>query len=83
MSVQPLDSLSAAVATLQQVFDAQKPGATLTEAEIAKTAAARGFASSTRAGASVHTLRNDAQMIVWEHERVCQALSNLYPDLVA
>jgi len=50
---------------------------------IAMTAAARGFAASARQGANAHVLRNDAQLIVWEHERVRQALANLYPDLAA
>jgi signal transduction histidine kinase len=50
---------------------------------IAMTAAARGFASAARQGADAHRLRNDAQTIMWEHERVCQALANLYPDLAA
>jgi signal transduction histidine kinase/HPt (histidine-containing phosphotransfer) domain-containing protein len=50
---------------------------------LAMTAAARGFASAARQGASPHALRNDAQMIVLEHERVRKALANLYPDLVA
>jgi hypothetical protein len=44
VSVVPLDSLSAAVETLQQVFQAQLPGAKLSEAEIAETARAKGFA---------------------------------------
>jgi hypothetical protein len=43
VSIIPLDSLSAAVATLQQVFEGQKPGTTHSEAEIANTAQARGF----------------------------------------
>jgi HPt (histidine-containing phosphotransfer) domain-containing protein len=50
---------------------------------LAMTAAARGFATAAREGASAHTLRNDAQMIVLEHHRVRKALTNLYPDLVA
>ena len=50
---------------------------------IAMTAAARGFAAAARQGASAHTLRNEAQKIVCEHERVRLALANLYPDLVA
>jgi hypothetical protein len=32
---------------------------------------------------SGHALRNNAQKIVCEHERVRLALANLYPDLVA
>ena len=47
------------------------------------TSAARGFAAAARQGASAHTLRNEAQKIVCEHERVRLALANLYPDLVA
>ncbi|MDE2111576.1 MAG: HAMP domain-containing histidine kinase [Alphaproteobacteria bacterium] len=50
---------------------------------LAMTAAARGFAAAAREGASAHVLRNDAQTIVLEHERVRKALGNLYPDLVA
>jgi HPt (histidine-containing phosphotransfer) domain-containing protein len=50
---------------------------------LAMTAAARDFAAAARQGASAHTLRNDAQKIVVEHERVRIALANLYPDLVA
>ena len=49
----------------------------------AMTAAARGFAQAARDGASAHELRNTAQLIVWEHERVRRSLGNLYPDLVA
>jgi signal transduction histidine kinase/HPt (histidine-containing phosphotransfer) domain-containing protein len=49
----------------------------------AMTAAARGFAQAARDGADPHDLRNTAQLIVWEHERVRRSLSNLYPDLVA
>ena len=50
---------------------------------LAMTAAARGFANAAREGASPHALRNDAQTIVVEHDRVRQVLENLYPDLVA
>jgi len=50
---------------------------------LAMTAAARSFASAARQGANAHNLRNDAQKIVVEHERVRLALANLYPDLVA
>jgi signal transduction histidine kinase len=49
----------------------------------AMTAAARGFAQAARDGASTHELRNTAQLIVWEHERVRRSLINLYPDLAA
>ncbi|MBV9991776.1 MAG: Hpt domain-containing protein [Alphaproteobacteria bacterium] len=49
----------------------------------AMTAAARGFAQQARDGAGGHELRNTAQLIVWEHERVRRSLANLYPDLVA
>ena len=55
MSVVPLDSLSAAVATLQQVFEAQPPGARLSDAEIAKTAQAKGFPDQ------------DLAVAVWKH----------------
>ena len=50
---------------------------------LAMTAAARSFANAAREGASAHSLRNSAQMIVVEHDRVRQVLENLYPDLVA
>jgi HPt (histidine-containing phosphotransfer) domain-containing protein len=50
---------------------------------LAMTAAARSFAAAARQGVSAHALRNDAQKIVVEHERVRHALANLYPDLVA
>jgi HPt (histidine-containing phosphotransfer) domain-containing protein len=50
---------------------------------MAMTAAARGFAQATRQGASAHALRNDAQLIVTEHERVRRELAKMYPDLVA
>jgi signal transduction histidine kinase/HPt (histidine-containing phosphotransfer) domain-containing protein len=49
----------------------------------AMTTAARGFAQAARDGADPHDLRNTAQLIVWEHERVRRSLANLYPDLVA
>lgn len=49
----------------------------------AMTAAARGFAQAARDGAAAHDLRNTAQLIVWEHERVRRSLANLYPALVA
>ncbi|MGC9952790.1 MAG: Hpt domain-containing protein [Rhizomicrobium sp.] len=49
----------------------------------ATAAAARGLAQAAREGASAHVLRNDAQKIVCEHERVRLALVHLYPDLVA
>ncbi len=49
----------------------------------AMTTAARGFAQAARDGAPADDLRNTAQLIVWEHERVRRSLANLYPDLVA
>jgi HPt (histidine-containing phosphotransfer) domain-containing protein len=49
----------------------------------AMTAAARGFAQAARDGAPPGDLRNTAQLIVWEHERVRRSLINLYPDLAA
>jgi HPt (histidine-containing phosphotransfer) domain-containing protein/CheY-like chemotaxis protein len=50
---------------------------------LAMTAAARGFAAAAREGAGAHALRNDAQKIVCEHERVRRVLANLYPELAA
>ena len=55
MSVAPLDSLSAAVASLQQVFATQAPGSKLSEAEIAKSATAKGFPDQ------------DLAVAVWKH----------------
>jgi signal transduction histidine kinase/HPt (histidine-containing phosphotransfer) domain-containing protein len=49
----------------------------------ALTAAARGFTHKARDNKDAHELRNAAQMIVGEHERVRKALANLYPDLAA
>ena len=49
----------------------------------ALTAAARGFTHKARDSHDAHELRNAAQMIVGEHERVRRALANLYPDLAA
>ncbi len=50
---------------------------------IAVTAAARGFTQKSRSGENRHALRDAAQMVVGEQRRAKQALSNLYPDLVA
>jgi signal transduction histidine kinase/HPt (histidine-containing phosphotransfer) domain-containing protein len=47
------------------------------------TSAARGFAQQARVGEDSHALRNAAQMVVGEHVRVRNALTNLYPDLAA
>jgi signal transduction histidine kinase/HPt (histidine-containing phosphotransfer) domain-containing protein len=49
----------------------------------ALTAAARGFTHKARDSHNAHELRNAAQTIVGEHERVRKALANLYPDLAA
>ncbi len=49
----------------------------------ALTAAARGFTHKAREHEDAHELRNAAQIIVGEHERVRKALANLYPDLAA
>lgn len=49
----------------------------------AMTAAARGFAQAARDGADPRDLRNTAQLIVREHERVRRSLANLYPELAA
>jgi signal transduction histidine kinase/HPt (histidine-containing phosphotransfer) domain-containing protein len=49
----------------------------------ALTAAARGFTHKAREHEGAHQLRNAAQSIVGEHERVRKALANLYPDLAA
>jgi HPt (histidine-containing phosphotransfer) domain-containing protein len=50
---------------------------------IAVTAAARGFTQKSRSGEDRHELCSAAQMVVGEQMRAKQALSNLYPDLVA
>ena len=47
------------------------------------TAAARNFVAEAGHGNNPHALRNGAQMIVSEHERVRYSLEELYPDLVA
>jgi signal transduction histidine kinase/HPt (histidine-containing phosphotransfer) domain-containing protein len=47
----------------------------------AVTQAARIFAQKTREGLNAHELRNAAQMVVGEHIRARQALTNLYPDV--
>lgn len=47
----------------------------------AMTQAARHFAKANREGEDPHSLRNAAQMVVGEHLRAREALSNLYPDL--
>jgi signal transduction histidine kinase/HPt (histidine-containing phosphotransfer) domain-containing protein len=49
----------------------------------AMTAAARGFAQAARDGADPRDLRNTAQLIVREHQRVRRSLTNLYPELAA
>ena len=49
----------------------------------AMSTAARGFAQTVREGASPDELRNTAQLILWEHQRVRRSLANLYPDLAA
>jgi signal transduction histidine kinase/HPt (histidine-containing phosphotransfer) domain-containing protein len=46
----------------------------------AVTQAARLFAQKMREGRNVHELRNAAQVVVGEHVRARQALSNLYPE---
>jgi signal transduction histidine kinase/HPt (histidine-containing phosphotransfer) domain-containing protein len=49
----------------------------------ALTAAARGFAQKARDGEAPAEMQNAAQLVLGEHERVCRALANLYPDLAA
>ena len=49
----------------------------------ALTSAARGFAQKAREGSAEQALRDAAQTVVGEHERVCKALTNLYPDVAA
>jgi HPt (histidine-containing phosphotransfer) domain-containing protein len=45
------------------------------------TQSAREFARLAREGKNRHELRNAAQMIVGEHVRVRQALTQLYPNM--
>jgi hypothetical protein len=47
----------------------------------ALTAAARGFTQKARDGDA--DLRDAAQSVVGEHQRVCRALAHLYPNLAA
>ena len=47
----------------------------------AVTQAARLFAQKSRDGEDHHSLRNAAQMVLGEHLRSKQALTNLYPDV--
>jgi HPt (histidine-containing phosphotransfer) domain-containing protein len=49
----------------------------------ALTQAARGFTQKAREGGSPDNLREAADTVMDEHQRVCRALSNLYPDLAA
>ena len=49
----------------------------------ALTAAARNFAQKVREGDGAVELKGAARAIVDEHQRVCRALSNLYPELAA
>ncbi|MGN6515888.1 MAG: sensor histidine kinase [Rhizomicrobium sp.] len=49
----------------------------------ALTAAARGFTQKARDGDTAENLRDAANSVMGEHQRVCRALSNLYPDLAA
>ena len=47
----------------------------------AVTQAARHFAQKAREGGNKHDLRNAAQTVVGEHQRTCDALASLYPDV--
>ncbi|MBS0273231.1 MAG: Hpt domain-containing protein [Proteobacteria bacterium] len=49
----------------------------------ALTQAARGFTQKAREGSSSDNLREAADTVMDEHQRVCRALANLYPDLAA
>ncbi|HUJ04338.1 MAG TPA: ATP-binding protein [Rhizomicrobium sp.] len=49
----------------------------------ALTQAARGFTQKAREGSPPENLREAADTVVGEHQRVCKALANLYPDLAA
>ena len=47
----------------------------------AVTQAARHFAQKAREGGNRHDLRNAAQTVVGEHQRTCDALASLYPEV--
>ncbi len=47
----------------------------------AVTQAARHFAQKAREGGNRHDLRNAAQTVVGEHQRACDALTSLYPEV--
>lgn len=49
----------------------------------ALTQAARGFTQKAREGGTPENLREAADTVMGEHQRVCRALANLYPDLAA
>jgi HPt (histidine-containing phosphotransfer) domain-containing protein len=49
----------------------------------ALTQAARGFTQKAREGSTPENLREAADTVMGEHQRVCRALANLYPDLAA
>jgi signal transduction histidine kinase/HPt (histidine-containing phosphotransfer) domain-containing protein len=49
----------------------------------ALTQAARGFTQIAREGGTPENLREAAGSVMDEHQRVCRALANLYPDLAA
>jgi signal transduction histidine kinase/HPt (histidine-containing phosphotransfer) domain-containing protein len=49
----------------------------------ALTQAARGFTQKAREGSAPENLREAADTVMDEHQRVCRALANLYPDLAA
>lgn len=50
---------------------------------VALTEAARSFSRRARDGATAEDLKESARMIAIEHNRVCRALANLYPELAA
>lgn len=47
------------------------------------TIAARNFADATYQNTSAHGMRNGAQMVVFEYERMRLALASRFPDFVA
>jgi HPt (histidine-containing phosphotransfer) domain-containing protein len=49
----------------------------------ALTQAARGCTQIAREGGTPENLREAASSVMDEHQRVCRALANLYPDLAA
>jgi hypothetical protein len=50
---------------------------------LALSAAANGLMDAAQGEANPHQLRNEAQMVIIEHERLCLELAGVCPELVA